>query len=255
MLAKVNAHPRDTAITFQEEGHIYTLTDVNGNKVNPISTTTLIHSLFPHFDADVVIDRMFKSGTAQQRYPGMTKEEIKVKWKKNGEEASSLGTTMHNDIEDFLNGKNVVNDTVEYGYFQRFWQQFTTKYPTFRPYRTEWLIYDEFAKVSGSIDFTVATNSGDLVLIDWKRSKEIKMKNRYEKGRGIFCSLDHCNYNHYMLQLNVYRHILETRYGQRVIFMMLVVMHPNQDSYECIIVPRQEGLINELWRHRHSNIN
>lgn len=254
MLVNRNGHRRDGAITFEEKGHVYTVIDSQGNKINPMSTTTLIHSLFPHFNAKAIIEKMFRSGSAQKNYPGMTGEEIEVAWKKNGEESSSLGTRMHNDIECFINGEEVSNDTIEYSYFQRFWRDLTERYPDLTPYRTEWMIYDEVAKVSGSIDFVLSTKQGDLVLVDWKRSKEIKTANRYEHGYGPLDQLDNCNYNHYLLQLNVYRHMLETSYDKRVIFMMLVVIHPNAEGYECIVIPRREDLISKLWSHRLSTL-
>lgn len=237
LLAQSHPHPRDANITFKEKNHEYTIA---GMSKKPTSVTTLIHSYFPSFDADKVINKMMSSFRwKQSKYYGRSPESIKEEWSKSGKEASDSGTLMHRDIERFFNGESVENaDSSEYQKFTKFWSDITAQYPTFRPYRTEWLIYDENAGVAGSIDCVLSDGAGNLIILDWKRSKEIKMSNKYEKGKGPFSNYDNCNYSHYSLQLNFYRHILESKYNQRVSFMMLVILHPDQPSYICYPVPR-----------------
>ena len=53
-LAKLNPHPRDDFITFDEGPHIYT---VHGDS-SFTSVTTWNHRHFPHFDSDAIIDRL-----------------------------------------------------------------------------------------------------------------------------------------------------------------------------------------------------
>lgn len=244
MLAEINPHPRDANITFKEENHEYTVIGMEGN---PTSVTTLIHRYFPEFNADEVITKMMRSRNwPNSKYYGRTREDIKGEWERNGAEASALGTIMHQSIEDYLNGKDVNNsDTKEFQMFLHFWTSLLGQYPTLRPYRTEWLVYDEDIKVAGSIDFTLEDGDGNLIIIDWKRSKEIKTSNIYEKGRYPFTLCDNCNFVHYSLQLNFYRHMLETKYGKNVIFMMLVVLHPNQLTHEYHVIERLD--ISEWW--------
>lgn len=243
-LSKKNLHPRDEQISFREDNHEYTITGM-GNK--PISVTTLIHKYFPEFDADMVITKMMLSCKwPQSKYFGRTPESIKGEWKQTGDEASKLGTMMHKNIEQYFNGEVIDNsDTKEFSMFMKFWQDFTKTYPTLHPYRTEWLIYDENIKIAGSIDCVLEDDKGNLVIIDWKRSKEIKMENKYEKGKVPFDQYDNCNFSHYSLQLNFYRHILETKYNKNVFFMMLVILHPNQSSYICHPIPRID--ISKIW--------
>lgn len=243
-LSEVNAHPRDAKITFKEENHEYTIEGMEGK---PTSVTTLIHNYFPEFKADEVINKMMSSYRwRQSKYYGRTRESIKEEWDKSGKEAARSGTLMHKDIENFLNGDTVENSNgSEFLMFQSFWADIRRQYPTLRPYRTEWLVYDESIKVAGSIDCVLSDGSGNLVILDWKRSKEIKMDNRYEKGIGPFCNYDNCNYSHYSLQLNFYRHILETKYDQKVVFMMLVILHPDQQTYLCY--PIQKIDLTGIW--------
>jgi ATP-dependent exoDNAse (exonuclease V) beta subunit len=297
MLSKINAHPRDSRIVFQDEGHIYTIEGFNGH---PISVTTVIHKFFPEFDAEKIIGNMMKGKNwKNSKYYGMSKEEIKKKWKDDGESASKLGTAMHKAIEDYINAEasppvdeltsclnqlslikiptveeittssgniytiptieeqlpkyiipkvpDVATQTHEFDLFLKFWSELKIGSPGLQAYRTEWLVFDEAKRVAGSIDMTLADADGNIIICDWKRSKEIKRSNLYQKGLKIFNHLDDCNYNHYCLQLNIYRHILETHYGKKIIGMFLVVFHPNNDDYIFIQVPPLQKEVDDLW--------
>ena len=232
LLAQKNPHPRDSNIQFFEEGHEYKIV---GFDKKPTSVTTLIHHYFPEFDADVIIDKMMSSKNwPNSKYFGKTKEQIKEEWDKNRDEAAKQGTIMHKGIENFFNEEPVENrDSKEFQMFLNFWNDMMAQYPTLKIYRTEWLVYDESIGLAGSIDCVLEDDKGNLYILDWKRSKEIKTENKFDKGKAPFDNYDHCNYWHYSLQLNFYRHILQTKYNKKVVFMMLVVLHPNQSSYSC----------------------
>lgn len=243
-LSIINSHPRDKNISFQNDGHLY---KILGLEKRPISVTTLIHNNFPQFDSDKVINNMMSSRNwKSSKYYGKTVEQIKNEWKNSGETAANLGTLLHADIERFYNGEQIMNpNTQEFNYFVSFWDQFQQVNKGFEPYRTEWLIYDEDKGIAGSIDCVLRNAENKLILIDWKRSKEIKMENKYEKGLGVFSNLDNCNYWHYLLQLNIYRHILETKYSKMVAGMYIVVLHPNNSSYLVYMVQRYD--IASIW--------
>ena len=248
LLAKINPHPRDMNISFKEEGHEYTIANM---ETKPTSVTTVVHHYFPEFEPDIVINKMMASRNwPNSKYYGMTREAIKQQWATAGEEAANLGTIMHRNIELFLNNELTEDpNTKEFNMFTNFWNGLIDMYPMLRPYRTEWLIYDEDVRIAGSIDCVLSDQYGNLIILDWKRSKEIKMDNRWEKGNGIFSNYQNCNHLTYSLQLNLYRHILENKYNKRVIYMMLVVLHPNQETYLCYPVNHIE--LSSVW----SNIN
>ena len=88
-----------------------------------------------------------------------------------------------------------------------------------------------------------------------KRAKEIKYSNSWEKGIGPLSNIDNCNYWHYILQLNVYRMIIEKYYNKEVSEMFLVILHPDQDSYIKIIVPRVSELIMGMLAVRKEEIS
>lgn len=252
MLCQKNKHPRDDDISFQEEGHIYTVKKRRGYK----SITTIVHNAFEKFNSDKIIDKMMESDNwINSKYYGMTKPDIKRQWKENGNEAALLGTTMHylfeyhyNDMyktpidehpgyfQNFMNN-NDYKKTIEYKYFKNF----VDEHPDLNPYRTEWSVYDEDNKLAGSIDMTFLNDDGTISIYDWKRCKKIERFSYYSK-HSIVKGLSHIpdtNYWHYTLQLNLYKMILESKYGFVVNDINLVVIHPENltENYEKIQLP------------------
>lgn len=244
VLAQRNAHPRDSRITFKEEGHVYT---VDGHAGQYISVTTLIHKFFPHFDGDKVISKIIAN--PRSPYFGMTPEAVNKQW----ETATVLGSDLHQQIElffdqiaDFRDVPELAAQSIEFGFFLDFFRDHVVG--KMKPFRSEWYVFSEDIKVCGSIDmlFCSPNNHDEIYIVDWKRSKEIRTSNRFEKGLRMLAHLDNCNYNTYSLQLNMYKYILETKYNKIVKKMMLVVLHPNHDRYKVIQVPNMDAEIHAI---------
>ena len=269
-----NAHPRDEYIQFQEEGHKYTITNDTTSKYT--SVTTWNHQHFPKFDADLIIDKMMKGKKWQpgHKYWGMTKNEIKQQWTDNGKSVSQAGTDMHLQIECFMN-----NDAVSYPYSHsdllshyheitpsekeetlewKYFLQFATEHAKFRPYRTEWLVYDEDLKLSGSIDMVYENPDGTLTIYDWKRSKGISAINAFNKFADTECisHMPDSNFWHYSLQLNTYKAILERKYNKRVTCLRLVRLHPecDENTFELIDVPDLTKDVENLFNIRRTDL-
>lgn len=248
-LANLNPHERDSHILFDEGPHVYT---IDGDS-DFMSVTTWNHSHFPHFDADKIITNMMNSKKwSQSKYFGQTRQEIKAGWNKNGQEASKAGTKMHYDIECFYNEEDVEveEDCVEWKYFEKFEEEIGQN---LEPYRTEWMIWDKELKFAGSIDMIFRNPDGTLLIYDWKRCKNIKKDNRWQ-GATTDCisHLPDTNYWHYSLQLNTYKYLLEKNYGEKVVGMYLVCLHPNNanKSYIKIEVPDLGEEIKDLMSLR-----
>lgn len=184
------------------------------------------------------------------KYYGMTKQEIKDVWEKNRVEASSAGTAMHRDIELFYNDVPLKNDSIEFNYFLKF----NNDFKELIPYRTEWEVFSEELKLAGSIDMIYENPDGTLQIYDWKRCKEIKKTNVFENGNYPVDHLPNTNYWHYSLQLNIYRRILQKEYGKLVTNLYLVCLHPNQTSYQRIEVPIMDAEIDEIFEFRKNQI-
>lgn len=249
-LSTLHPHPRDSRIVFDEPTHTYS---IDGSSEGIISVTTLIHAHFPHFDADTVIQNMRNGRNGlPEKYKGMTDEQIKQQWSDSGKEASGQGTRLHKSIELFY------NDDLNYIYeeqpkeFHHFLAFHETIKHRLTPYRTEWSIFRTELGLAGQLDMLYSINGADgkYALYDWKRSKEIKMENRYEKGKGGLSHLDHCNYSHYSIQLNVYKRLLETLYGLSIVEMCLVILHPDNDSFITIPVYEMKKEIDYIFKER-----
>jgi hypothetical protein len=253
-LAQKNHHPRDDDISFEEGPHIYT---VLGDRGGYTSVTTWNHSHFSHFNADDVLDKMFAGKNMNDptyKYYGMTRNEIKKMWDKKRDSSSGSGTQMHYDIECYYNGLSVENNSVEFGYFRRF----LADYPELTPYRTEWMVYYEELKMSGSIDMIFENPDGTIQIYDWKRCQEIKHEAEFGKYALTPCisHLPDTNFWHYALQLNTYKTILEHKYGKKVTDMYLVCLHPDNvyKTYERIKVPDLPSEMEKLFQLRREQI-
>jgi len=252
-LSKLNYCERDDHIVFEEIGHKYTIRGETGYT----SVTTLISKMFEHFDANKIIDKMFqnpqKMADPANKYFGMSKQDIKNLWTENGKNASELGTKMHNNIELYYNNVDVVDDSVEYTYFKQFLKDF----PNLKAFRTEWCVYDIDLKLCGSIDmvFEDPEDKGSLLIYDWKRVREIS----YESFGNKKCLVPGLQYipdtnlEHYSLQLNLYRYMLQKNYGKKINNLYLVVMHPENSTYERIqvnIMENEIDIIMNWWSNK-----
>lgn len=346
-LAGQNPHPRDSHIHFDEGPHKYTIKGVDG--INPetdefTSVTTLVHKHFEHFDAKKVIAAMMRNQKkwndpiANAKYYGKTAEEIEEMWSKAGQEAAAAGTAMHHKIECFYNQPQQslapapATNSVEFQYFLNFNREYVSadEGATLRPYRTEWTVFHEEARIAGSIDMvyemiehgtttdtatattptapapsqptttdsttpvsshplpqptqssvycsafaercdlvrlspndasvasqqsvaaTAVGGRNPLVIYDWKRCREITKTNRANKF-ATHPAIEHLpdtNFWHYALQLNIYKYILQTKYGKTVTDLYLIVLHPESQNYQRIKLPNLQTEVTELFEER-----
>lgn len=224
---ELNAHPRDEAITFNEEEHIYT---VHGKEL--ISVTTLITKFFKEFDTD-----FWAKKKADER--GVTPDVIKAEWAEKSKRARSKGTEMHAMIENYYKGGSILDVPED---VRPLFSHFAAQYQL-EPYRTEWPIYDEGFGVAGTLDF-LELKDGVFTLYDWKRSEKLIWRGEVEKdnhfgikGIGPFANIDDTTYWHYVLQLSTYRYLLEKNYGINVEKARLAVFHPRFEHPYVIEVP------------------
>ena len=268
------SHPRDVLIKFYYRGHKYEIVTEPSAKYT--SVTTWNHKHFPKFDADAIIENIFnsKSWGPENKYWGQTAEQIKAGWKTSGEIASCAGTKLHERIENFMNNDKIlsgythqelydvyqkekdvlVEDPVEWNYFI----EFVKDHPELKPYRTEWMIFDEELKMAGSIDMVYENPDGTLSIYDWKRCKDISKINGWNKcaTNPLIGHLHDTNFWHYALQLNTYKAILERKYDKKVSKLCLVRLHPEneEDTYELLEVPILTKEIMDLFEEREREV-
>ena len=269
------SHTRDNFIRFYNRGHKYEISCDPNSKYT--SVTTWNHKHFPKFDADAVIENIFKGKNwgPGHKYWGMTAEQIKNSWKSNGESVSGAGTNLHERIENFMNNERLtipythkhlydmyltnnsgkIDEQIEWEYFL----QFVRDHQDLKPYRTEWMIFDEDVKLAGSIDMVYENEDGTLSIYDWKRSKEISKINNWNKFaiNPLICQMPDSNFWHYALQLNTYKAILERKYNKKVTKLCLVRLHPDNEekSYELLEVPILTKELEDLFGEREKEVS
>ena len=150
------------------------------------------------------------------------------------------------DVED--------DDTLEWGYFKKFHQD----HINLKPYRTEWMVWDNELKFAGAIDMIFENEDGTLSIYDWKRTKDISKIGFKGESATTKCieHLPHSKFWHYSLQLNTYKYLLEKNYDKIIKDMYLIRLHPNNknNTYEKLKVPDLSDEINDLMELRRNTL-
>lgn len=226
VLSEINKHERDSKIVLRKEDHKYIIDGNDGSSTDPnvkkyISVTTWIHSHFPTFEADKIIENMMKGPRWKDghKYWGMTAEQIKQSWSDNGKNAAGDGENMHLQIECFMNNNILASvrrstctssytqkDLLEYHWksggiegeidesFEeeksknisetvewKYFLRYISDFPGLTPYRTEWKIFHEEYLLAGCIDMVYENPDKSLSLGDWKRVAHLDTENKFRK--------------------------------------------------------------------------
>ena len=236
-----NRHKRDKYIKFHEDNHQYYYKDEEFKSV-----TTIIKSLFNDFNEKEILERLsLKKNKAI--------DDIKKEWDEQRNIALREGVKLHNDIELCINDEKYDNNSIEFKYFLNFLKD----HYYLEPFRTEWKIYDESCKIAGTIDMCYKNSDGSIEIYDWKRCKAIVKENKYKKYAKVdfLKNFDDTNYNHYSLQLNLYKYILESKYNYKVNNLFIVCFHPNNknDNYLIYQVSNMKNEIDKIIKW-HKNL-
>ena len=70
---------------------------------------------------------------------------------------------------------------------------------------------------------------------------------------SVLSHIPDLNYWHYSLQLNIYKTILERKYGEKISEMYLVCLHPIHDNYQRIRVSDMSVEVDELIKQTIAN--
>jgi hypothetical protein len=227
-------------ISLDEKTHKYKFS--NNPDICPVSVTTLIKKWFNPFDEDEAVYNILKSaGYVNSEYYTKNQKDAKNYILRKWKEMRNNGTALHLQIQNYLSS-NLSSDngkppeSIEFSYFLNFLK----KHRYLKTVVCEKIIFSSNKKVAGTIDCLMKDEEkNEYYLIDWKCSKEIKTSSD-KTGFGPCEKVIDCNYNHYMLQLNIYRHILETNYGITIRRMWLINLHRNNKNYKRFSIQKYE---------------
>ena len=253
ILARRNPFPRDDRIVFDAADHSYCVDGIRA----PISVTGFLHRFSPDFDPHAAAAAMMGgAGWQEKQHEFMnadgaikTADEIIDAWARNGEVQRARGTLLHYHAEMALNGYSVeYPHSPEYKQFCRFYADIILNHG-WDVYRTEATLFHCGLRMAGQADLLCKDTDGKLIIIDWKRAREIRYANPFRALKEPLEHMGDTNYSLYSLQLNLYAYILETEYGSEVSRMLLGVFHPLSDAARCIEVPRLSEEIALLVEH------
>lgn len=257
------------------------------------STTTDIGTLFAPFNETRTIARMMRRPSwhdaKQNKYFGMTAQEVSDEWERIRSDASTKGTAMHLNLEHYLNGVAHETESKEFQLFRALERDHIKG--KLRPFRTEWMAYHDDLHLCGSADILFeyiddmdhplefydpilnpTPRKKRLVMGDHKRSKEIhyapimaRDADAEEAAEWYGCvpctaMLSNCNFVKYACQMCYYKEYFEAHY--EVVIdneMFLFVLHPQQLTYLRVLIradqmaPFMPGIFQHRWQSLQIN--
>lgn len=274
MLCDLNQHTFDTLTSFDEASHTYTY--LPSGKKFPKSVTYLVKAAFASdFNAKEVIESNLSKWASNPdskyyvliRHLSLVRglnfkeieQEIKALWSAEGEEARNLGTGMHAELENWMNGIEAT-DASKHAYAvaivsNALKQTFFTSMDL-KPYRTEFRVFltadvvhpqapgvvNTIPVLSGTIDALFKDKIGRLWIIDWKRTDPSKkgllgvggVPKFAKHGIGKFNQFFESDFTKYSLQLVIYKLMLERggylEPGQSIAGLFLCQVHPSMTA-------------------------
>lgn len=187
-------YSHDKKVVFNDDDHTYFLGDKRLTSV-----TQYLSKYKPVFDSDLIAGKYAKKH-------GLKKESVLKMWKDKGDLACEIGTFVHSIFEDYINGNMInINDEYKKCYVAENIITDIFKSGRLTPIETEYIVYDD--KLAGQIDCIAKDKSGKYYILDWKTNSKITFNNRWQKMLSPYDNLDDCSYNHYSMQLGIYKQL------------------------------------------------
>jgi hypothetical protein len=239
---KTAPHPSlPFSLYFDEDAHRYLVdTEKSIEYWQPLpSVTQFVGHYIPPFDAQ-------KAAAKKARFsnPPKTAEQILAEWDVKRIHACEMGTRVHANQEAMMNALTDYQqpaDDRERAIMSAGWEAMRDLAEAgWKPLASEKMVFSLELRLAGTID-AIFQKDRQILIVDWKTNEAINRRNKF--GQHLLPpanELDDCEYNKYMLQLNLYKRILlKEHYLQAItepqIAMMLVHLTP--DGYNVLDVP------------------
>lgn len=265
-----NEHARSADVFFVggfecPTQHYYMVDWMRGGYV---SVSGFLHDFYHDFEAVSfeIATRCLQSTRETSPYFHMTTtQEVFDYWEK----IRDNGTCYHAAIDDVLQGRplravyQVGKSDPIYGPPPGF-ARFMVEHPDLEVHWSEFTVVDRVLVMVGQFDALFWDRRRQcFVLVDWKNVKTFRTR-ATEKGTDpLTAQEDDCHLSHYSLQMNLYRALLERRYGVKVAEMWIVNFPAFQTAgapYELYPVARrdmapffarcpntEEGRLRQIW--------
>jgi hypothetical protein len=224
-----NEHPRSADVMFVggfefPTQHYYI---VDGLRGGYISVSGFLHDFYHDFDAmrfEKAAQCLRATSEKSPYFFMTTTQEVFDYWDK----IRDNGTCYHAAIDDTLQGRplrpvyQVGKSDAIYGPPPGF-ARFMVEHPDLEVHWTEFTVFDRVLVLVGQFDALFWDKRRQcFILVDWKNVKTFRTS-ATEKGTDpLTANEDDCHKSHYSLQMNLYRGLLERRYGIRIAEMWIV---------------------------------
>jgi len=193
---------------------------VTGKKYGSVSG--VLSLIEPHFDSEGVSAAIVKQADnkKQERYIGLTQQEILDFWQKLNDDANIYGTKVHDIVERYLlaNKWYFCSDDEEGQFEQKVIDGYESlnidegilMYP-------ERILFAEQYELAGMADLIINIDDEFFSVVDWKTNEDFGFYNGFG-NQTLFKPFDHlqsCHYSIYSLQLSVYAYMYELETGMK----------------------------------------
>lgn len=209
-LSEKNKFKQDKTVKMHknyDKNHIYLIKGKSHIEQGYKSVTAFIEQFFEEFDAEVVVEKYYERWQENRhpQYFGLSKEDVILFWEVNKDK----GTDMHRKFEEWVNDKRKNKDLEELPRFIKWY-----KSEVLEPFRTECTVYGTKEKIIGNIDFIYINLRGEMCIVDYKRSNA--PNSEYSSRSCIGIDMPDTKKSKHILQLNLYKYLLEKYYGLNI---------------------------------------
>ena len=198
-------------------------------------------NFYEYFEKSTVEKRLKTVNRNRPPYNQLkTDDQIRKFWETKTNQVIKNGLAFHNVLDlTFKSGLQQIKDPLierKYKLFLEWWPKFLKKNPKWRPYRSEWTIYDPNSNRCGTVDFAMVHQDDPdlLMIIDWKSVDKITNHNPFLFGSGPFQNYSHSNKVKFSFSMNYYREILTRAYHKKVTQMLIINFNPSKNKVTVI---------------------
>lgn len=194
--------------------HVY-INRKSGEKYKSVTTAIkLIEHEFNVEEVATAIERQ-RDTDKQERYIGLTKEQIIEYWDAINYEATEYGTHVHNLVEEYLLKSKWLFPESELD--KKVLSEFEDlKLDLGHKHYPERILFSEEYKLAGTTDLLVDVDDIYFDVVDWKTNRVFDYYSPFKTHfKAPFEYLQQCHYNIYSLQLSTYALMCEMETGKK----------------------------------------
>ena len=226
------------------------------------SVTTTLSSIEPHFDSEAVSLAITRQpdNAKQERYIGLTQQQILDFWQLLNDEANVYGTKVHDIVERYLLANKWYFPTEdEEGEFE---QKVIEGYENLRidegiAVWPERILFSEQYELAGMSDLIIDIDDVFFDVWDWKTNREFNFFDQFGY-KTLFKPFDHmqsCQWSVYTLQLSVYTYMYEMEFpGRKCRQICIGYWDKEKKSFEKIQIMYMKHEAKKLIEMHHYNL-